>query len=196
MTMDDRRMDDVVARTVERLRAAKVPLDPGLSDAEVTRVQEQLGFEFGPQHRELLQSVLPTGEAAWPNWRAGTLDELRSRLDWPVDGLLFDVNNNAFWPSSWGHRPDTREDREIRAREQLTRVPRLVPIYSHRYLASDPAYGPSPVFSVYQADIIYYGDNLLDYVAHEFKLHPLEPSTRVHVPFWSDLAEGAESRDL
>lgn len=78
MTMHDRRMDDVVARTVERLKAAKVPLDPVLSDAEVTRVQEQLGFEFGPQHRELLHLVLPTGEAAWPNWRAGTLDELRS----------------------------------------------------------------------------------------------------------------------
>jgi hypothetical protein len=50
---------------------------------------------------------------------------------------------------------------------------------------------------VHQADVIYYGDGLLDCVAHEFKVPPLHPSPdRAHVPFWSDLAEGAESRDL
>jgi len=32
---------------------------------------------------------------------------------------------------------------------------------------------PSPVFSVHQTDVIYYGGNLLDYVAHEFKVPPL-----------------------
>lgn len=67
----------------------------------------------------------------------------------------------------------------------------------HRYLTADPKYRPSPVFSVYQADVIYYGDDLLDYVAHEFKLPPPHPlPDRAHVPFWSDLAEGAEGRDL
>jgi hypothetical protein len=50
---------------------------------------------------------------------------------------------------------------------------------------------------VYQSDVIYYGDNLLDYVAHEFKVSPLEPSTdRPRVPFWGDLADGAENQDL
>ncbi|HEX8094088.1 SMI1/KNR4 family protein [Jatrophihabitans sp.] len=190
-------MAELVDRAVERLRVARVRLDPGLSDTEVSRVQEQLEFEFGPEHRELLQSVLPTGEAAWPNWRSGSLDDLRSRLNWPVDGLLFDVHDNGFWPSSWGQRPDTREDRESRARDQLAHVPRLIPLYSHRYLPADPAHRPSPIFSVYQADVIYYGDNLVDYIAHEFKVPPLEPSSnRARVPFWSDLAEGAESRDL
>lgn len=190
-------MAGFVGRAIERLRVAKVQLAPGLSDAEVSQIQEQLGIEFGPEHRELVQSVLPIGEAAWPNWRSGALDDLRSRINWPVDGLLFDVHNNAFWPSSWGQRPDSREERESRARDQLARAPRLLPIYSHRYLPGDPAYGPNPVFSVYQADVIYYGDNLVDYVAHEFNVPPLEPSaSRVRVPFWSDLAEGAESRDL
>ena len=41
------------------------------------------------------------------------------------------------------------------------------------------------------------GDDLFDYVAHEFKVPPLHPSPdRANVPFWSAMAEGAENRDL
>ena len=68
-------------------------------------------------------------------------------------------------------------------RAHLARVPRLVPVFSHRYLSSDPQFKPSPVFSVHQSDVIFYGDNLLDYVAHEFRIPPLHPSDRTHVPF-------------
>jgi hypothetical protein len=50
---------------------------------------------------------------------------------------------------------------------------------------------------VYHTDVIYFGDNLLDYVAREFKAPPPHPTRRrAHVPIWSDLAEGVESRDL
>lgn len=89
-----------------------------------------------------------------------------------------------------------QEDREREARAHLAGVPKLVPVFSDRYLTSTPKYDPSPVFSVHQADVIFYGDNLLDYVAHEFRVPPRHPSDRTYVPFWSDLAEGAESREL
>jgi hypothetical protein len=54
------------------------------------------------------------------------------------------------------------------------------------------------VFSVYQTDVIYYGADLGAYVAHEFRLGD-EVSAKppgVRIPFWSDLAEGAEDVDL
>jgi hypothetical protein len=70
-------------------------------------------------------------------------------------------------------------------------------VFGHRYLPSDPTYVPSPVFSVYQTDVIFYGDKLLDYVAHEFKAPPLHPSNeRTYVPFWSDLADGLDASFL
>jgi hypothetical protein len=106
------------------------------------------------------------------------------------------VRNNDFWPASWGDRPDAKDDREREARAHLAGVAGLIPVFSHRYLTSEPEFSPSPVFSVYQTDVISYGDNLVDYLAHEFHLGPLHPSERTHVPFWSDLAEGAENRDL
>jgi hypothetical protein len=186
---------DLIAESIQRLVAGGVRLDPGLSDVEVSRVQDRLGFVFGPEHREFLQSALPVGKW-WPDWRNDLGDELPGRLDWPIDGVIFDVHQNGFWPASWGDRPEGKDDREREARARLAGVPRLVPVYSHRCLASDPQFKPCPVFSVHQTDVVFYGDNLLDYVAHEFRVPPLNPSERTHVPFWSDLSEGAENRDL
>jgi hypothetical protein len=191
----DRPVPDLVAQSIQRLAAGGVRLDRGLSDGEVSRVQARLGFTFGPEHREFLQAALPVGQL-WPDWRNDPDDELRGRLDRPIDGVIVDVHNNGFWPASWGDRPDGKDDREREARAHLAGVPRLVPVFSHRCLASDPQFKPSPVFSVHQTDVIFYGDNLLDYVAHEFRVPPLHPSDRTHVPFWSDLSEGAENRDL
>jgi hypothetical protein len=189
-------MPDLVALAIQRLRAGGVRLDQGLSDAEVSRVQDRLRFTFGPEHRDFLQSALPVGDS-WPDWRNGSYRELRGRLDGPVAGVIFDVRNSDFWPASWGVRPADKAHREREARARLAGVPRLVPVFAHRYLTADPQFNPSPVFSVHQTDVIYYGDNLLDYVAHEFHVPPLHPSPdRRHVPFWSDLAEGAENRDL
>lgn len=189
-------MPDLIAQSVQRLHASGTRLDPGLSDEEVSRVQDKFDFVFGPEHREFIQSAVPVGKS-WPDWRRGSDEDLRGRLDWPVEGVLFDVHNNSFWPTSWGDRPDEKHDRERAARAHLAHVPRLVPLFSHRYLTADPQFVPSPVFSVHQADVIYYGDDLLDYVAHEFRVPPLHPSPeRTYVPFWSDLAEGAENRDL
>lgn len=192
----DRCVPDVIAQSVQRLGASGARLEPGLSDEEVSQIQSRLAFTFGPEHREFIQTVVPVGEW-WPDWRNDAEENLRERLDWPVEGVLFDVHNNGFWPASWGDCPDGKDDREREARANLDRVPRLVPVYSHRYLTSDPQFDPSPVFSVHQADVIFYGDNLLDYVAHEFAVPPRHPSSdRTHVPFWSDLAEGADDRHL
>jgi hypothetical protein len=46
---------------------------------------------------------------------------------------------------------------------------------------------------------VYYGDDLVDYVAREFHVPPLHPSPvvgRRRIPFWSDLAEGVEPGEL
>jgi hypothetical protein len=133
------------------------------------------------------------------DWRAPSHEEIQARLDWPVDGVIFDVHNNGFWPSSWGERATEPISVERQARERLRHVPKVVPIYSHRYLPAAPAPTPSPVLSVHQTDVIYYGDDLLDYVAHEFgspPRHPAGPDAVRRIAFWSDLAEGAESSEL
>ena len=191
----DRRVPDLIAASIQRLRASGRRLEPGLSDKEVSRVQDRFGFAFGPEHRAFIQSAVPVGES-WPDWREDSDEDLRERLDWPIEGVIYDVHNNGFWPASWGDRPEGQDEQERLARAHLARVPTLAPVFSHRYLTSAPQFSPSPVFSVHQTDVVFYGHNLLDYVAHEFGVPPLQASARTYVPFWSDLAGDAENRDL
>ena len=191
-------MDAGIAEVVRRLERAQVTLEPGLSAQELSAIEARFGISFNPAHRALLAAALPIGEG-WMDWRHGGVDVLRGRLGWPIDGIVFDVHHNGFWPRSWGPRPAAPVDAERVARQYLERVPVLIPVYSHRCTPAAPAPGGSPVFSVYQSDVIVYGDNLLDYVAREFGAGPLAPAPedqRPRILFWSSLAAGAGNDDL
>ncbi|KDN81153.1 hypothetical protein [Kitasatospora cheerisanensis] len=76
-------------------------------------------------------------------------------------------------------------------------MPRLVPLYGHRYLPPAP-FGPGhPVLSVHQTDVIEYGHDLADWLDVEFTGRTARPNARslATVPFWSyfvtDAPEGA-----
>jgi len=104
----------------------------------------------------------------WYNWRARADKRVREAIRWPLEGVLFDVENNVFWPASWGERPNSVVARFEIAEQQVAAWPQLVPLYAHRYLPAAP-FGPgAPVFSVHQTDVIVFGTNLLDYAAREF----------------------------
>ena len=116
--------------------------------------------------------------------------------------MAFDIENNVFWIDEWGTRPDNISDAIEVARKHVVGAPKLIPVYSHRYIPTDPCAAGNPVFSVQQTDIIYYGQNLWDYIEQEFGEHvegwyggeryahfTLEQyhSVHRHIPFWSDL---------
>lgn len=165
-----------------------VTLEPGLTEPELTAVEEKFGFEFADDHRAMLAEVLPTG-SSWPDWRHGDESALRRSADWPVEGVLFDVENNAFWHKSWGERPSDDDAAVEEARAHLATVPRMIPVYAHRCLPAGRGSFGYPVLSMYQTDIIYYGCDLLDYVAHEFYVRdPGRPRRHPKpIPFWDDL---------
>ncbi len=181
-------VEDVVAR----LEDAGVRLDRGLTEADVKRVEKKFGFAFGPDHRALLRTALPLGDA-WLNWRHATPAKIRERLQAPIEGVVFDVLNSGFWLPSWGPRPEADSAAEKAARQHLTRVPALIPLYDHRYLPAAPAPAGSPVFSVHRTDVTIYGLDLLEYVDVEFgdAQPPVTGSAdRPRLEFWSDLAVG------
>ena len=111
--------------------------------------------------RALLTECLPTGRR-FPNWRDPTSESLRTLMNEPALGLIFDIRNDGLWVPSFGPMPDSIDDRVEIARTALEAVPRLVPVYGHRYLPTEPAAVGNPVLSVMQADIIVYGANLAE----------------------------------
>jgi hypothetical protein len=177
------------ARAIAVLREVGVPVDDGLTESEVARVEDAGGFSFNPDHRAFLQHGLPTGDR-WPDWRDASASDVRAMLARFIDSVLFDVENNEYWESAWGAAPDEGYARLEAARGHLDQAPRLVPIYAHRACVAAPAPAGSPIFSAYQTDVIVYGSNLLDYVCNEFGLESRDTEDLgIHVPYWSELVD-------
>ncbi|MEU8264197.1 hypothetical protein AB0C02_26675 [Micromonospora sp. NPDC048999] len=190
---------------MRRLRLRSVcAIDPGLTDSELARIEQEFGFRFAADHRAFLSAGLPvntrpeprepgviyTHPEPWPDWRNGDRDKLRSLLDWPSEGVLFDVEKNGFWYDGWGSRPSGTASALATATCMLAEVPKMVPVYGHRYLPGEPRAFGHPVLSMWQTDIIYYGLDLADYIDREFGRTgpgetPWEP--KASVEFWRDL---------
>ena len=166
--------------------AHRVEFESGLSDDEVVRIEGQFGFRFPPDLRAFLQTALPHGPR-FPDWRAGDAATLRKWLDEPCQGVLFDIEHNGFWLEEWGPRPESLEAALQLFRQLVGTAPRLIPIFGHRMIPDEPHLGGNPVFSVHQADIIYYGFDLADYLRHEFNLPGRAPWPRQvrSIRFWN-----------
>ncbi|MER7538726.1 hypothetical protein ABTX77_28630 [Streptomyces sp. NPDC097704] len=182
------------ARHLLGLLSAEV--GPGLDEGELDAVEERFGFTFSADHRAFLATGLPRG-AGWPDWRDGDPQDLARWLAGPVDGVLFDVEHNGFWHPLWPARPSETSEALRVARAELATVPRLVPVYGHRYLPGTAGESGHPVLSVHQTDVIVYGNDLADYLRHEFTGGSSSgPATRSTVDFWSYFVEGGPGIDV
>jgi hypothetical protein len=155
---------------IERIRDTRI--DRGLSLSELDGVESFFAFRFPPDLAELLRAGLPIGEK-WPNWRAAVqgddnaIKQIQQMLDWPHEGMCFDVEHNGAWDPSWGSRPASMQDALRIASDAVRAAPMLIPVYGHRYLPSDPCEAGNPVFSIHQWDIIVYGRDLQSYFEAE-----------------------------
>ena len=111
--------------------------------------------------------------------------DLRQWFDSPIEEILLDVEHNEFWLAEWGKRPEDLPDALRIASKKIREAPKLIPILGSRYMPELPHEAGNPVFSVHQADIIYYGFDLEDYLRHEFNLPREEwPAQVRQIRFW------------
>ncbi|GKX55344.1 hypothetical protein SOASR030_14560 [Leminorella grimontii] len=177
------------------LRGKGLRFAEGLNEEEAGAVERLFNFRFPPDLKALLQNALPISEG-FVDWREGLHSSraqrrLFGRMKAPLEGFLFDVENNGFWFDGWGDKPSTSSERRACAERAFADYPTMIPVYSHRYLPDSPSEAGNPVFSIHQTDIIYYGYDLASYLAAEFGLPlpkffhtPEEPKAIV---FWDEL---------
>jgi hypothetical protein len=156
----------------------------GFSDEQLDGAQRRWGVEFPEEYRTFLRVL---GTPTKPTFRAGfrgsnlVASDGPSFYDWtqndnvitdacnaPLNGVLFDIEENGFWLANWGDRPESKEQRCTHITRLVDASPKLVPVIGHRYLAHAPA-APERyvVLSVMQTDIITYGTDLRTFLLHE-----------------------------
>jgi hypothetical protein len=157
----------------------------GYTQTELDDAQAKFGLVFPPDLVALLRDRRPLKGHWWSDEVA-----IRRMLDWPFEGLLFDVEHNTLWWPEWGQRPISPEARSEVLCSVVSRAPKLIPLYSHRYLPEEPHESGNPVFSVHQSDVVCYGADLEDYLEREFGDHrrPMRDQIK-YIPFWSDLVK-------
>lgn len=180
-----------------------VEFGPGLSEEELSSAENTFNFTFPPDLRTFLSIVLPLKEppsphsvthnrrSDFPDWRNESRRSLQERLDWPAEGIYFDIEHTSFWNPVWGARPERLDDAITLAKDALEQVPTLIPIFAHRYIPDKPSTEGNPVFSVWQTDIIHYGNDLASYFANEFEFEAPEGSAGEprHIDFWTWLVD-------
>jgi hypothetical protein len=95
-----------LAYSKRQLSAAGVSFDVGLTSDEFSAVELAYGFKFPPDLREFLGFALPVSKG-WIDWRRESRSEILARLDWPYEGMCFDIEHNTFWLESWGSKPSS-----------------------------------------------------------------------------------------
>ena len=181
-------------RIIKLLKEKKVSFEKGLSDKEVLKAEELFNLNFPKDLKLFLQTALPVG-SSFVHWRYGInseegFKEISKRINYPKEDLIYDVENKLLWKEDWGEKPKTFNEQKEIVLNYLKRQPKLIPIYSHRFISSEPVEEGNPVFSIYQWDIIHYGNDLLDYFSNEFQIEIPKSYGEIKNPkrirFWSD----------
>lgn len=171
-------------------RLAAVPgveVTRGLRPDEFVALEQRWGFRFAADHRAFLAGGLPVGQG-WPDWRSADPLAVRNALNWPVDGLLFDVEHNGYWRPEWPQRPDAIADALEVAYGALRRAPQLVPLHGTYYLPDASEDAGHPVLDVFRSAVRPVGADLVDWVERSFgsgASSRCDPKATVR--FWSDL---------
>jgi len=176
------------ADIIDKLKTKGVKFSNGLSDREVSAIENNFDFVFPPDLRQFLHTAVPLGDA-FVNWRS--MQDVQRRIAFVWEGISFDIQRNLFWCSGWGEKPEKLAEQLRVAEEHFKTYPKLIPIYSHRYIPSLPTLAGNPVFSVLGTDIINYGYDLTSYLEHEFGFRSYESLFSKEHPyrkilFWSE----------
>ena len=169
----------------------------GLSEEEFEKIENFYNIKFPKVLRILYKSFLPN-LYNWRDFSENNVKNIKQSLYWPIEGILFDIENNNFWMDCFGEKTGDIQQDKAKAKDYLKNaneeeVPKLIPIYSHRFVPSFPDSIDVPIFSVMGTDIVYYGKNIEEYIEHEFdsNYNPEQESADIgviQVPFWSKIA--------
>lgn len=163
-----------------------------VTSEQLDQAQERYGICFPEKLRRFYRMGMPVskGFVRWLEESPEYVETVQKKLKAPIRMLLDAVEQEEFWPASWGERPLEGEQLHNKALDKLNQAAVLVPVYSHRYMPCLEGTGDAPILSVYGSDLIYYGSDLKNWLQIEFCSLPRQTifeSELPPIPIWQDL---------
>jgi hypothetical protein len=181
----------------DRLKAKGIKFTDGLTPSEIRNIEEIYEIKFPDSLYRFYSRGIPFSddEHGFPRWNDFSdenIAKIKERIEAPLRWLLKSVQTD-FWLPDWGKRGRTIAGVTARFAEVSQNAPRLIPIYSHRYMPMLDGVGDPPVISTVGSDIIYYENSLQKYLQNQFlNSEFVIPQKCLYIPFWSDIIEGQD----
>jgi hypothetical protein len=177
-------------KLISFLKDKGVIIEKGLSESDIIYIEKEYQISFPEEWKQFYSIGLPISKGFynWRNSRSENIKYIKEIINTPVTGLLENIDD-IYWCDEWGEEPKEMEERRKIIIEKMRSAPKLIPIYSHRYLACIEV-KQNPVFSICGTDVIYYGENLLSYFETEFgfkEYDTMNCDNISYIPFWSDM---------
>ena len=173
---------------IHQMKEAGVCFSSGLTNDTMTKIEEIYEIRFPDSLRAFYQAAFPisVGGTVFPRWNdfsSKNITLIRQQMRAPYQWLKRDIER-GFWLSVWGGKT---------VEELLANVPKLIPIYSHRYMPMLDHVNP-PVISTVGRDTACYGVTLEDYLFREFCQgnDAFEKADVPYIPLWSDIIHQME----
>lgn len=176
--------------SIDLLKERKVEFEKGLTIDEVVQIEKIYEIVFPMSLRDFLMTTLPVSKGFynWRNREQGNVEYIKNIISQPIR-YITDMPEEVYWCEDWGVEPDNEDDFKSEVKKRLKIAPKLIPIFSHRYMPMIPSKNP-PVISVHGVDIIYYGENIEDYFRVEFgekDQNKISFENIKPIPFWTDI---------
>jgi hypothetical protein len=140
----------------------------GMNESKINDIEKKYQIRFPPDYREFLKILhtvdfKPKDGQFFFNWLKNE-QVVVDKLNWPY----FSISQDRIWLKSWGTAPDSQDEIVNRFNKWYRDAPKLIPIFGHRYIISEPCKDGNPILSVFGSDTIIYGWNLKHYLLSEF----------------------------
>ena len=175
---------------INLLQQHGVCFESGLTSAEIKRAEAIYNIHFPKCLCDFLMQALPVSKGYY-NWRDVTeknIDYIKHVIEKPVNDLC-SMAEDMEWRDEWGIEPKTKSEKIKRIKERVKCAPQMIPVFCHRYMPAVDT-EEAPILSIHGTDIIYYGENLTDYIKVELGEKHQEGinfQNIMKLPFWSDL---------
>lgn len=158
----------------------------GLADEEIDALEQQWSVRFPPDYCLFLKilhcldkpitiatydgdtrEIIPGDSSLFHNWQTDT-HIIENAYQQTIDDLSYEVLHNNVWKSGWGRKPVTKYGQKQQIEHLIAQAPKLIPIYDHRFLLTEPYQEGNPIVSIRQSGIVIHAPDLYTFFCKDF----------------------------